>query len=44
MRRAENNGQSSTSIPLSIFEYMLGLYYIILKRSRSGASANILRF
>lgn len=44
MRRAKNNRQNLTSIPLSIFEYMLGFYYIILKRSRSGTSANILSF
>lgn len=42
--RGENNSQNLTSVPVSIVEQTLALYYITLQRSRASASANILSF
>jgi len=42
--RGENNSKNLTSVPASIVEQTLALYYIILQRSRASASANILSF
>ena len=42
--RAENKSQNLTSVPASIVEQTLALYYITVQRSRASASANILSF
>lgn len=43
-KQGENKRHNLTSVPVSIVEQTLALYYIMLQRSRPGASANILSF
>lgn len=44
MKQGENNSHNLTSVPPSIVEQTLALYYIILQQSMASASANILSF